>query len=324
MKHEAARAEINVHVSETSTLWPTILTRTVGTNHDGLQAVFLVEPDPFPPSANPATAAATPIATTNQVRRPGDFMSPDPRPRPSFARGVGRHSASLAHATVGFAGESVAVTERKYAVVSLDELDTFPAMTGAPVLRPLRQRLDVRAFGINCWTAPVGAPVIERHSEPDGDEEVYIVVRGRVRFTIGEETFEPGPATVVYVPPDTTREAVAVEPETLVVAIGGKPGEPFEPKSWEDFQIAFAQAHARGDEEARALLAKELLRDPNAWQPAYNAACFEALTGNADAAFEHLARAVALGPERVRKLAAHGEDFAALRSDPRWQQLMDV
>ena len=150
------------------------------------------------------------------------------------------------HATVGFAGESVAVTERKYAVVSLDELDTFPAMTGAPVLMPLRQQLDVRAFGINCWTAPVGAPVIERHSEPDGDEE------------------------------------------------------------------------------ARALPAKELARDPNAWQPAYNAACFEALTGNADAAFEHLARAFALGPERVRKLAAHGEDFAALRSDPRWQQLMDV
>jgi quercetin dioxygenase-like cupin family protein len=134
------------------------------------------------------------------------------------------------------------VAQRKYAVVSLDELDTFPAMTGAPVLMPLRQRLDVRAFGINCWTAPVGAPVIERHSEPDGDEEVYIVVRGRVRFTIGDETFEPGLATVVFVPPDTTREAVAVEPETLVVAIGGKPGEAFEPKSWEDFQIAFAQA----------------------------------------------------------------------------------
>jgi quercetin dioxygenase-like cupin family protein len=159
---------------------------------------------------------------------------------------LGRHSETLAHATVGFAGESVAVTERKYAVVSLDELDTFPAMSGAPVLLPLRQRLDVRAFGINCWTAPVGAPVIERHSEPDGDEEVYIVVRGRVRFTIGEETFEPGPATVVYVPPDTTREAVAVEPETLVVAIGAKPGEAFEPKSWEDFQIAFAQGTRAG------------------------------------------------------------------------------
>jgi len=170
----------------------------------------------------------------------------------------------------------------------------------------------------------VGAPVIERHSEPDGDEEVYIVLRGRVRFAVGEETFDAGPRTLVYVPPDTVREAVAAEPETLVLAVGAKPGEPFEPKSWEEFQIALAKARARGEEEARALLAEALKRDPNAWQPAYNAACFEALSGNAEAAFEHLARAFALGPERVRKLATDGEDFATLRSDPRWQQLIDV
>jgi hypothetical protein len=36
-----------------------------------------------------------------------------------------------------------------------------------------------------------------------------------------------------------------------------------------------------------------------------------------------LAQAFALGPERVRKLAADGEDFAALRSAPRRQQLME-
>ena len=197
-------------------------------------------------------------------------------------------------------------------------------MTGAPVLMPLRQRLNLRAFGINCWTAPVGSHVIERHSEPDGDEEVYIVIRGRVRFTIGEETFEPGPATVVYVPPNTTREAVAIEPGTLVVAIGATPGEAFEPKSWEAFQVAFATAQAKGDEEARAFLTEMLARDPNAWQPAYNAASFEALTGNTDSAFEHLAQAFALGPERVRKLAANSEEFRKLRSDPRWQRLMDV
>jgi hypothetical protein len=144
-------------------------------------------------------------------------------------------------------------------VVSLDDLDEFPSMRGAPVLMPLRRRLEVRAFGINCWTAPVGAPAIERHSEPDGDDH-----------------------------------------------------------------IAFAQAYARGEQDARALLAEEFDRHPDAWQPAYNAACFEALTGNADAAFEHLARAFALGPARVRKLAADGEDFATLRSDPRWQELLDT
>ena len=214
------------------------------------------------------------------------------------------------------------MSEGKYSVVSLDELDQYPAMRGAPVLMPLRQRLDVRAFGLNCWTAPAGEPVIERHSEPDGDEEVYIIVRGRVRFTVGAEIFDAGQATVVHVQPDMLREAVALEPDTLVVAIGAKPGEAFEPKSWEDFQIAFAQAQAQGEEEARALLVEMLARAPKAWQPAYNAACFEALTGNTDSAFEYLARAAALGPPGVRQLAADGEDFAALRSDPRWQQLI--
>jgi quercetin dioxygenase-like cupin family protein len=214
------------------------------------------------------------------------------------------------------------VDEHNFAVVSLDEIEQYPAMSGAPVLMPLRRRLDVRAFGINCWTAPVGAPVIERHSEPDGDEEVYIVVRGRVRFTVDDETFDAGPTTLVYVRPGTLREAVAVESETLVLAVGAKPGEVFEPKSWEDFQIAFAEAYSRGEKEARALLAEMLARNPAAWQPAYNAACFEALTGNIDAAFDHLAHAFELGPPRIRQLAADGEDFVALRRDPRWQQLL--
>jgi mannose-6-phosphate isomerase-like protein (cupin superfamily) len=195
-------------------------------------------------------------------------------------------------------------------------------MGGAPVLMPLRRRLDVRAFGINCWTAPVGSAVIERHREPEGDEEVYVVLRGRARFTVDDETFDAGPGTVVHVRPDTVREAIAVEPETLVLAVGAKPGEAFEPKSWEDAQIAFAEAYARGEDEARALLGEMVERDPDAWQPAYNAASFEALTGNADAAFEHLERALALGPPRVRELAANGEGFAALRSDSRWQELI--
>ena len=212
---------------------------------------------------------------------------------------------------------------RNYGVVSLDELERYPAMSGAPVLMPVRRRLEVSAFGINCWTAPVGAPVIERHSEPDGDEEVYLVVRGRVRFTVHDDTFEAGPATLVHVRPNTLREAIAIESETLVLAVGAKPGEAFEPKSWENFQIAFAEAYARGEDEARALLGATLIREPDAWQPAYNAASFEALTGNADAAFEHLARALALGPPQVRQLAASGEDFAGLHSDPRWEQLIE-
>jgi quercetin dioxygenase-like cupin family protein len=214
------------------------------------------------------------------------------------------------------------VSGRDYGVVSLDELERYPAMSGSSVLIPVRRRLDVRAFGVNGWTAPVGGPVIERHSEPDGDEELYIVVRGRTQFTVGDETFDAGPGALVHVRPNTMREAIAIEPETLVLAVGAKPGEAFEPKSWEDAQIAFAEAYARGEEEARAVLNEALVREPDAWQPAYNAACFEALTGNPDAAFEHLARALLLGPPRVRQLAAEGDDFASLRPDPRWRRLL--
>jgi hypothetical protein len=72
------------------------------------------------------------------------------------------------------------VTEQRHAVVWLRELERYPAMTGAPVLIPLRRRFGLRAFGLNCWTAPVGRPVIKRHSEPDGDEEIYIRALGQV------------------------------------------------------------------------------------------------------------------------------------------------
>lgn len=209
-----------------------------------------------------------------------------------------------------------------YNVVHIDELERYPDMSGAPVLMPLRRTLGMRAFGANCWTAPVGKSVIERHSEPNGDEELYLVLRGRVRFTVGDQTVSAGPATVVHVPPDTLREGIAEEPDTLVLAVGGRPGEAFEPKSWEDFQVAFAKARAGGEDEARALVAEALERNPDAWQGAYNAASFEALTGNVDGAFEYLARAIELGPSEVRRFAADGDDFASLRSDPRWRELI--
>jgi mannose-6-phosphate isomerase-like protein (cupin superfamily) len=209
-----------------------------------------------------------------------------------------------------------------YTVIHMNDLDRYPSMTGAPILMPLRRRLGLRAFGANCWTAPLGAYVIEPHSEPNGDEELYVVLRGRVQFTLGNDTFEAGPETFIHLPPNTPRAAVAIEPETIVLAIGAKPGEAFEPKSWEEFQVNFAKARVGGEDKARAFIVETLARQPDAWQAAYNAACFEALTGNLDDAFAYLERALALGPPTVRQLAADGTELQALHSDPRWQELL--
>jgi hypothetical protein len=86
--------------------------------------------------------------------------------------------------------------------------------------------------------------------------------------------------------------------------------------------VAFAEASAGGEAQARALIADRLAREPDAWQTAYNPACFETRAGNADAAFEHLARSLDLGPPRVRRLAAASEDLVALRADPRWTRVV--
>jgi tetratricopeptide (TPR) repeat protein len=210
-----------------------------------------------------------------------------------------------------------------YEVLSLDELDRFPAATGATqVLLPIRRRLGFRPFGVNAWLGEhAGDHVIERHREVGGHEELYVVLRGVASFTLGEEAFEAPVGTIVHARPGTLREATAAEPGTIVLAVGAKPGEAFAPSPWEDFHVAFALLK-RGDErEARALMEEALARDPEAWQGAYNAACFETIAGRADEALEWLRQAVERGGPEVKRYADDDPDFDALRDDPRYTAL---
>jgi tetratricopeptide (TPR) repeat protein len=210
-----------------------------------------------------------------------------------------------------------------YEVLSLDELDRYPAATGATqVLLPIRRRLGFRPFGVNAWLGEnVGDHIIERHREAGGHEELYVVLRGVANFTLGEETFEAPVGTIVHAKPGTLREATAAEPSTIVLAVGAKRGEAFTPSPWEDFHVAFALLK-RGDErDARALMEQTLERDPDAWQGAYNAGCFEAIAGRPDEALEWLRQAVERGGPEVKGYADDDPDFDALRDDPRYTAL---
>jgi tetratricopeptide (TPR) repeat protein len=208
-----------------------------------------------------------------------------------------------------------------YEILSIDDLDRYPSTSASYVLRPLRRRLGFRPFGLNVWEGPsAGDQVIERHRESDGVEELYVVLRGTARFTLGEESFDAPVGTLVHAPPGTLREAKAVDAGTTVLAMGAKAGETFEPSGWEDFYIAYAHLHAGEPDRGRALYREALERDPDAWQGAYNAACFEALAGDRDAAFEHLRRAVALD-RSAREFARGDSDLDTLRDDPRFEEL---
>jgi tetratricopeptide (TPR) repeat protein len=188
-------------------------------------------------------------------------------------------------------------------------------------LIPVRYTLGFRPAGTNAWAGDAGEQLVPPHTEDAGSEELYVVVRGHATFTVGDETGDASQGTVVYVPPEVHRTAVAEEDGTIVLAVGGRVGEPFRGGNWDTFAVANGYRLAGREDEGRAVLHKELERRPDAWALAYNTACFEALAGNPDAAFEHLRRALELNPEEVRPYLAEDTDLDPLRDDPRFQEL---
>ncbi len=210
-----------------------------------------------------------------------------------------------------------------YQILSIDDLDRLPTTAGTQILRPLRRRLGFEPFGLNVWVgAREGDHVIEAHRERNGAEELYVVLRGTARFTLGEESFDAPAGTLVHALPGTFREATAAEAETTVLAMGAEPGKAFTPSPWEDFYVAYAQLRAGNPHEGRIAMNAALERDPDAWQGPYNAACFEALAGDADAALDYLRQAVERDPGEVKQYAPDDSDLDSIRSDPRYTELL--
>ena len=111
-------------------------------------------------------------------------------------------------------------------VAHIDELDRIEMPDGF-VWRPVRRRFDIRAFGVNAYTAlEAGGPIVETHTESQlGHEEIYFVLRGRAIFTIDGNDHELVAGELVFVrDPALKRGAVAVDADTVVLALGGKPG----------------------------------------------------------------------------------------------------
>jgi len=204
-----------------------------------------------------------------------------------------------------------------YEIARVDELDAYPVNGGEFVWRPVRRRFGISAFGTNAYSADkAGQRVVEEHSERDGHEEMYVVLRGRVTFTLDGEEIDAGPGTLVFVRPETRRGAIAAEDGTFVLAVGAKPGVVFEPSLWEDIFLALCSAEQGDLEQGRELVQGAIARAPDSWPAYYNAACMEARFGDPDAAVAHLKRAVELDPEASRRAAAKDGDLDAIRGRP--------
>jgi tetratricopeptide (TPR) repeat protein len=182
----------------------------------------------------------------------------------------------------------------------------------------------VHAFGINGWTAQnAGDVVIPEHDEvPTGHEELYIVVSGHAAFAVAEEEVDGPTGTIVFVrDPAAKRGAVAREPGTTVLSVGAKAGEAYTPQPWETNRDVFALLDTGKPAEAKRLLTDAIERYEDKSTLYYNLACAEALLGENDDAFGHLRAAIDGNPSLAEYLPEDA-DFASLRDDPRFTELL--
>ena len=99
----------------------------------------------------------------------------------------------------------------------------------------VRGHLGVESFGINAFEAHEGELLIIPHDElgeGERQEELYLVVEGRARFTCDGEEVELGPGEVLFARVGVKREAIALESPTLLLIVGGRPGEAYSPPIW--------------------------------------------------------------------------------------------
>jgi tetratricopeptide (TPR) repeat protein len=202
-------------------------------------------------------------------------------------------------------------------VTHVDELDRIEMDDGF-VWRPIRRRLGIEAFGVNAYSPlQARAQVVEEHTESTLEhEEIYLVLRGRALFTVDGDEHELGPGQLVFVrDPSLRRGAVGLTDDTVVLAVGGKPGEAYEVSAWEAMFAAVPAARQERWDEAIRIHEEALERRREHPALLYNLACMEARAGRRLDALLHLKRAVELEPKWI-EVAGRDSDFASIRAEP--------
>ena len=207
-----------------------------------------------------------------------------------------------------------------YTVAHLDEIDEIT--DGRCPWRPIRHHLGIMSFGVNAWTArEAGDRIINEHDEADDNEELYIVQRGRATFDFDGERLDAPTGTLVFARPGIKRTAFAEEPGTTIIALGGTPGEAYQPDGWEIW-APLNPLYEAGEYAEAADRGRELVEaHPEYAGVLYNLACCESLAGRPADAIKHLRLAIDRA-ERSRAHAKGDSDFDPIRDEPEFKELV--
>jgi mannose-6-phosphate isomerase-like protein (cupin superfamily) len=115
----------------------------------------------------------------------------------------------------------------------IDELEQFRGEGSVPSVRMLQA---AKTLGISAWGMriikldPNCNDYFEHDHKHDGQEEVYIILKGKAKLITGEEESELEPMMMVRVGPDQKRKFVTgPEDGATILAIGATPGKPYKP-----------------------------------------------------------------------------------------------
>jgi tetratricopeptide (TPR) repeat protein len=167
------------------------------------------------------------------------------------------------------------------------------------------------------WAA--GSPTST--NETGGFELLYLVLWGRAVFELDGDRVVAPAGTFVFVRPGVKWTAVAEEPGTTILAVGGVPGQAYEPDGWEIWAPLRPLYETGEYAEAADRLRVLVEAHPQYADPFYNLACCQSLAGRTTDAVDHLRRAINMS-ERLRAYAKDDSDFDPIRDEPAFKELV--
>jgi len=122
-----------------------------------------------------------------------------------------------------------------YDVKRIDEMET--AYGGG--MRLARAALGVTSFGMQVEEFPPNFDQYPEHSHSeDGQEEVYVVLRGSAEIEIEGKRIPLDAETIVRVEPGVSRRIFAGPQGVRILALGGVPGAAYEPPDFSKIEAS--------------------------------------------------------------------------------------
>jgi mannose-6-phosphate isomerase-like protein (cupin superfamily) len=100
------------------------------------------------------------------------------------------------------------------------------------MVRKARRALGASAFGFNYFEFPPDTEGREHNHEGNGQEEVYVVIRGSGVMRIDGDEIELRPLRIIRVDPTTTRKPVSGPDGLEFITFGAPQKGAYEPPDW--------------------------------------------------------------------------------------------